>query len=471
MHLILFYLFLFVGIFYYKIYLILNDKKIHEYAFNQYHKKSKKRIIRGNIYDKHNRLINYTKKKYRFNKKNKKHIIEKREYLFPSCVAISGIVNNEFKGLSGLELFYNNQLNLIINKSYFIRSTAQEQFKEKYKSYKKYNLFTTLDAIQSEQVYRILTEAVDAFNSQYALCIIMDGNTGALETITQYPQYTETNKLNIDITFLYPLAITQAHEIGSVMKTFLMLAALNENIVTPQTNINCYGVKEKIIQGKPLTTWKAHGIIPFKTVIKESNNFGVAQIGLLLNEKLFTYYHQFGFGQKTNITIRGEHSGILHSTDKWSKRTPISLSFGYEISATLLQLVSAWSLFTNEGQRVFPKILINQPSQYSEIICNQNAIADSLSILYFDQNHLRQYGLKNKIEGNLYGKTGTANTLINNEYNKELNIYTFIGHIEKNNIKKIIGILVYGSNNSKLLSSQVSFPIFLKISDLIAKAI
>ena len=466
---VLYYFILFFIIIYYKLNIIFNDEKISYYTQKQYYKKSKKKKIRGNIYDKNQHLINYTKKKYRITKNNKKIIIEKREYLFPSCIGICGLVNEELRGLSGLESFYNNELNITVNKSYFSRITAQEKFKEKYKKIQKKNLFTTLDTVQSDKVYKILNEYVNKFESEYGICIIMDGNTGAVETLTQYPQYNDSNKSNTDIKFLYPLSITQSHEVGSIIKAFLMLTALNENIVTPESLINCYGVKEKIIQGKPLTTWKAHGIIPFKTVIKESNNFGVVQIGLLLNEKLFTYYKNFGFGQKSNIPIDGEHKGILNPISKWSKRSPISLSFGYEMSCTLLQLVSAWSLFTNEGKKIFPKIIMTETSEYSEQICHKIAIDDALNILYFDQSKLKQYGLENKIDANLYGKTGTANTLINNQYNTDINIYTFVGHIEKDNIKKIIGISLYGSNNSQLLSSQVSLPIFLKISELITK--
>jgi cell division protein FtsI/penicillin-binding protein 2 len=299
----------------------------------------------------------------------------------------------------------------------------------------------------------------------------MDGYSGEIETITQYPQYNEDNKKKIDMKFLYPLSITQSHEIGSTIKAFLMLSALNENIVNPETQINCWGVKEKKIQGKILTTWKAHGIIPFKTVIKESNNFGVAQIGMILNEKLFSYYNDFGFGTKTGIPISGEHQGILNPIKKWSKRTPISLSFGYEISCTLLQLVSAWSLFTNNGKRVYPKIIASEKSKYSEQIVNQKAIDDSLSILSINKEYKKIYGFEKLNDINIYGKTGTANTLLNNQYNKNINIYTFIGHIEKNNIKKIIGISIHGSNNPSLVASQIALPIFFEISNLINEKI
>jgi cell division protein FtsI/penicillin-binding protein 2 len=467
---ILFFTFLF-SILYYKLYIIFNDRKIFEYKIKQYEKKSKNIFSRCNIYDKKLLLLNYTKKKYKINKKNIKHIIEKREYLFPSCIAINGIVNNESRGLSGLELYFNDILNLKINKTYHPRLTGQERFKTYTKKYKKKKLLTTIDAIQSEKVYRLLNKYVEQYKSEYAVCIIMDGLSGELETITQYPQYTEENKNNIDIKFLYPLSITQSHEVGSVIKAFLMLAAFNEKIVTPETNIDCWGRKEKIIQGRILTTWKAHGIIPFKTVIKESNNFGVAQIGLCLNEKLFDYYKKCGFGEKTGIQINGENQGILHPINKWSKRTPLSLSFGYEMSCTLLQLVSAWSVFTNQGKRIIPKIIATQASKYSNIIFQNQAIQDSLDVLYFTPDNVKKYGFKKKINGKLYGKTGTANTLINKEYNKDINIYTFIGHLEKKNTKKIIGISVYGSNNPKLLSSQISLPIFLEISDLISKEI
>jgi cell division protein FtsI (penicillin-binding protein 3) len=464
-------LILFLIILSFKINIIKNDTKIKEYLKKQYFKKNKNIKARGKIYDKNNILINYNKKKYKYTKNNKKYIFEKREYLFPSCISITGIVNNLQDGLSGLELYFNNYLQKNFKKSFNQRDTAKEKFSQINIINNKKNIYTTIDATLSEEIYKLLNIVVNKFNSEYATCIIMDGQKGDIEVLTQYPQYNEENKLDIDIKYLYPLSITQSHEIGSVIKVFLMISALNENIVNPETEINCFGIKEKKIQGKILSTWKAHGKIPFKTVIKESNNFGVAQVGLKLGEKLYFYYNNLGFGKKTNIPIFGETAGILNQPSFWSKRTPISLSFGYEMSCSLIQLVKAWSLFTNYGKTVNPKIIKTKKTLYSDIFCNLKSINEAKEILLLDQLKLKSYGLKNQLDCKLYGKTGTANILIDKQYNKDQNSYTFVGHIEKNEQTKIIGIFIYKSNDYKLLASQVALPIFLDIATILNKII
>lgn len=441
-----------------KLYLIIHSNVIEKSALKQYKKRNTRKIQRGNIYDKNNIPLQYTKYTYT---KNKNYIKPKRTYQFRSTLAVTGLVNSEFCGLSGLEMVYNNDLNSYTNCQFYEKLWRDDIPPAEEHTTQKKHLHTTLDAVLSEKIYSLLEKQVTRFESIYGTVIIMDGQTGAIEVLTQFPQYYPQHL--VDEKFIYPLAITQAHEIGSIIKVFLMLAALEEGIVEYDTLINCYGVKEKIIQGKLLTTWKAHGWIPFWQVIKESNNFGVSQMGLKLSERLYDYYKSFGFGQKLDIRINGQHNGMLHHKSKWSKRTPLSMSFGYEMSCTLLQLVSAWSLFINEGKRVTPRFTKEEPIIKKDTLCTAKSINTGLRIVKLDQNYLKKFGLRKRVNGNLYGKTGTANLLINNEYNKEKNSYCFVGHIEQNNIQKIIGIYIYQSNSAKLLASHVALPLFLEI--------
>lgn len=178
------------------------------------------------------------------------------------------------------------------------------------------------------------------------------------------------------------------------MKAFLLLSALEADVVKPNELINCYGTKEKWFKKRLISTWKAHGVIPFREVIKGSNNIGVAQIGLKIGKKLYEYYKKCGFGSLTGVEINGEHKGILHLPDRWSTQSVISLTFGYEISVTLLQAIVAWSLFLNEGKIVSPRLLATTPHKVSEIFFSKRAIDDARDILELDQVNMKQFGLK-----------------------------------------------------------------------------
>src|SRR6201999_3000824 len=80
--------------------------------------------------------------------------------------------------------------------------------------------------------------------------------------------------------------ITNAYEMGSVMKIFAALAALEEQVVTPDELIDCRNTTETILDGRRITTWKAHGILPFVDVVAKSNNIGIAMVTQRLGTRL-----------------------------------------------------------------------------------------------------------------------------------------------------------------------------------------
>jgi cell division protein FtsI/penicillin-binding protein 2 len=444
---ILFYLFLQVA----RILFIIHDQRVADFM-KRYEKKEKTIAERKSLVDKHGLLLQYSVfEQQRFC----------RKYLFPECIPILGLVGFEGHGMSGLEQSLERAL-----WSHF-SLTRLDSLSGKHKAdytttkSEKDTCAISLNMPLSLTVYQLLKNAVNRHQSQYGCCIVMDGDTGGIDAYVQYPSY-DPREDNHDLFFLYPLGITQAYELGSVVKAFLMLAALEEEVVSPDSLINCYGTKEKKFGHRVITTWKAHGVIPFKEVIKGSNNIGVAQVGLKIGKKLYEYYKKCGFGEQTGIEIIGEHKGILHHPDHWSKQSLISLTFGYEMAMTLLQGVAGWSFFLHDGFRVKPTLLIREP-QYSERYFSSRAIAASREILELDQKEMRAFGLKKKLSGKIFGKTGTANVIIDNQYDKEKNTYSFLGHYEDEKKKKIIGIFVYGSNDHKLYASNVALPLFLDI--------
>lgn len=443
----------------YRIVLIICDPRVALFL-ERYQKKEKIILERKPLYDKNNLLLQYSVfENQRFC----------RKYLFPELIPITGLVGFEGRGMSGIEqssekvlwnTLHYQTINMLSGKDRIRYTDSMINPRNQLK--------LTVDAPLSLSVYALLKSQVEKNASNFGCCIIMDGKTGEIDVYTQYPFYnplSEGSDDSKDLFFLYPFGITQAYEYGSIIKPFLMLAAIEEKVATAETPINCYGVKEKKFRNRIISTWKPHGIVSFKEVIKGSNNIGVAQVGLKIGKKLYDYYKKCGFGSLTGIEIPGEHKGILHDPSSWSKQSIISLTFGYEVAITLLQGVVAWSLFANEGRRVTPT-LFKQNNSPPEPSFSAWAIEEARNILELDQQAMKMFGLKKQLNGKIFGKTGTANILINNEYVKEKNMYSFLGHYEGNGKNKIVGILIHGSNNHKLYASDVALPLFLSIVQL-----
>ena len=144
------------------------------------------------------------------------------------------------------------------------------------------------------------------------------------------------------------------------MKVCAALAALEEGVVTPDELIDCKNSLTTHIDGRIINTVQAHGIIPFTDVIAFSNNIGIAIVAKRLEYKhCMIITNKLGFGSKTGIKFPGENTGFVNPPENWSKQSIISLSYGYEVSATLLQLACAFCMIAT-GYKVTPTLIVNQ---------------------------------------------------------------------------------------------------------------
>jgi cell division protein FtsI/penicillin-binding protein 2 len=390
-----------------------------------------------------------------------------RVSLFKDLIPLIGLVDIDMNGISGLEYYFDKEIKMEKNSVFFnkVDFTLKDRENNIINAFenKKKNLNLTIDAILSTKVNKLLKDIVEKNQSIYSTAIVMDGEIGDIICVCQYPFY-ERNISRNDMKFLKPLSITESHEMGSIMKAFCMLAALDENIIKEDDLIDCRNTKHTKIKGFDVNTWKAHGVITFKEVVQGSNNIGMAQVAINLGENLYKHYLRLGFGKKTGIEIPGEAKGFVNPPKKWSKQSILSLSYGYEISATLLQLVSAWSVFSSFGNIIRPRILKDGSIKKLENVYSKDIIEKARSILYYDEKRLPKLFNEDFCDYKIFAKTGTANILENGIYNPMKNTYTVVGHIEKDGYKRIIGVYIYLSNRSDIYASNIALPLFLDIA-------
>lgn len=386
-----------------------------------------------------------------------------RVYPYQFLSPIIGIVDIDNKGIAGIEMM----LDALIEQKQYNYNIHKYALYENYsfikENYENNSIQLSLDVSSCSIVTQLLKKIVNENNSLYASAIIMDANTGKIETISQYPFYDP--KSNNDIYFLKSLPLCESYEKGSVFKSFCMLSALNNGIVEPDTLIDCESTKHTFIKKFRVNTWKAHGIIPYSQVVSESNNIGIAKVALEIGKNLYDDYYALGFGQKTGIEFPGESVGFITHPSKWSRQSILSLSYGYEVSATLIQLVKAWSCFCNNGGLVSPSLLLNSSTIQSNQKYSDTVIEKARSILLFKDEKIPK-NLKNKLsQYKIFGKTGTANILEDGIYNKDKQTYTFVGNIENEDktYNKIIGIYIRLSNKKNIYAASIATPLFFEI--------
>ena len=390
-----------------------------------------------------------------------------RFYPYRSLGILTGVTDIDNVGLFGIELQYNNLLSgkeahYLVEKDarsknfYFKKETEQQGENSE-------NIKLTIDADLQFLVHEELKESVKNLKAKEGAVVIMNPDNGEILVMTSYPDFDPNNITNVDLEKTKNKCITEVYELGSVMKVFVALAALEEGVVTADEEIDCEDRKETYVNGMKFSTVHEAGKIPFSRVVEVSNNIGMVKVALRLDKKLYDHYKKFGFTKKTGI-FAGEQSGFITPPEQWSKRSIISLAFGYEISANLIQLAKAFSIIVNGGYNIYPQLIYNKTCPYNEKLYSDESIEIIREIL----KGTVQKGTATRavIKGyDIMGKTGTANMLVDGTYSYDHNVYTFTGVVEKDNYRRVIVTFIKDSELKGLYASTTAAPLFNKVAE------
>ncbi len=395
-----------------------------------------------------------------------------RWYPIQASGHVVGITDIDNVGLFGIEALYNDQLagtpsTFTLQKDarsgafYFDKKTAKAGTEGS-------PVQLTLDSTLQFLVQEDVKDAVEHFQAKEGAVLVVNPKNGEIIVMTQYPSFDPNNTHTLEQELTKNKAATESYELGSVMKVFTALAALEEGLVTPDEIIDCQNVKTGYIDGFKISTWKAHDKLSFSQVIELSNNFGIAHVAKRLGPQLYDHYQRLGFGKKTALNWPGEQTGFVNPPHKWSRQSIISLSFGYELSATLVQLAQAFCMIANNGVSVTPHIILDahNPHEIGQLMYKPETIETVRSML--ERTVSQGTAHRGAIKGyTVLGKTGTANMVIDGQYSTKHNTYTFAGIIEKGNYKRVIVTFIKEVPNPKstLYASSVAVPLFEKVAE------
>lgn len=391
-----------------------------------------------------------------------------RYYTNPTLLPVIGLTDIDNHGLFGLELYCDKTL----RGTTAIFSVEKEAKKRGYYFKKELHaegthgepVFTTLDSTLQFLAYEEVKETVERLEAEEGAALIMDPQNGDILACVNYPIEDYHQTTSLDFEKIKNKVFTDVHEFGSVMKIFPALAALEEKVVTPDEIIDCENTKLGFINGIRISTWKAHGILPYTDVVAFSNNIGTSKVAARLGPKLYHHLRRVGFGKKTGITFPGEVAGFINPPEKWTTQSPFSLSFGYEINATLLQLASAFTLIARNGTTIKPRILLSEPIQAG---CEQLYSQKTLDAIHLILQRTITDGTAHraKIKGyTVEGKTGTANLLKDGIYNPDENIFTFAAIVQKEAYQRVIVVFIKKSKFKNVYASSIAVPLFEKIA-------
>jgi cell division protein FtsI (penicillin-binding protein 3) len=392
-----------------------------------------------------------------------------RFYPSETSGTIVGITDIDNNGLFGLEKTFNDKLNGKPTVHSLERDARSGHFyfnkKTTIQGKEGSPIYLTIDSDLQYLAYEELMGILERFEAKEGGIVIVDPSTGAILSSLSYPDFNPNDTKNINQEHTKNFPFTQGYEFGSVIKVFSAMAALEEGIITSEDLVDCEGKKSAYIDGMKVNTVSAQGVIPFSEVIEKTNNIGTAKVVKNLGPKLYDHYKKVRFGEKTELNFPGEQQGFITPPNKWSKRSIISLSFGYEIRVNMIQLAQAFGIIANEGRLVPLHLIKGTQKPPTEPLYSPKTIGEIKKIL--TNTVQRGTAHRARIKGyNIMGKTGTANLIENGKYNPNKNIFTFCGIVEKGNYKRVIITYVKESQLKRLLySAMVAVPLFERVTE------
>lgn len=389
---------------------------------------------------------------------------------FYPCEALGtviGITDVDNNGLFGLESQYNKKLQgtpttYSLKKDakshhfYFSKETTQQGVDGE-------PITLTIDADLQFKFQGILDEAITTYGAIEAGAIAIDSTNGEIIAIVSYPHFDPNNTKTLDIETTKNRPLACCFETGSVLKIFMAVAALQDGLTSLDEEIDCHNTKEMKLDNLRIRTVQPHGKISFLEVIQYSNNIGTVKIAKRLGKDLYDYYKLFGFGQPTGLKFPGEEKGFVNHPSNWSAYSIQSLSYGYEITVSLLQLAKAFSAIVNGGYLITPSLIKDSNTDKVGPLFSHKTLTDARQLLLATVQ--AGTGIKAQISGyDVLGKTGTANILYNGKYDEDRHLYTFIGAVEKDNYQRVIVCYVKDSKKATY-ASMVTSPLFKQLAE------
>jgi cell division protein FtsI (penicillin-binding protein 3) len=272
-----------------------------------------------------------------------------------------GFVGLDSKGLEGIEFQYD----ALLNGENHVWTTAKDALGreitmgkapfEKEDHYR--NIVLTIDKTIQHITETELGHGVEKWGAKGGMAIAMNPSTGKVLAMASYPTFNPNQFIQYRSKSWRNRAVSDVFEPGSLFKTFLAAAALEDQVVRPSDSFFCENGSYKVYD-RTIHDHSKHGWLTFQQIIKFSSNIGASKVGEKMGkERFYRYISAFGFGEKTQIGLPGEGTGIVRHPRYWSPVALDTISFGQGVSVTGIQLATALSAIANGGFLMKPYVV------------------------------------------------------------------------------------------------------------------
>ncbi|UVE18600.1 penicillin-binding protein 2 [Pseudomonas sp. LS44] len=297
--------------------------------------------------------------------------------------------------------------------------------------------------------------------------VIMDVKTGEILAMVNQPSYNPNNRRNMQPAMMRNRAMIDVFEPGSTVKPLSMVAALQSGRWKPSDVVEVYPGRLKIGRYTIKDVSTGGGpVLDLTGILINSSNVGMSKVAFDIGgESIYNLMQQVGLGQDTGLSFPGERVGNLPNHREWRKAETATLSYGYGLSVTAIQLVHAYAALANNGRLVpLSLVRVDQPPVAAQVV--PEAVAKTMQGMLQQVVEAPRGAHRALVPGyHVAGKSGTARKATVGAKGYTANAYRslFAGFGPMSNPRFAVVVVIDEPSKAGYFGGLVSAPVFSKV--------
>lgn len=326
------------------------------------------------------------------------------------------------------------------------------------------DLRTSIDLRLQYLAYRELKLAVTENRARSGTAVVLDPATGEVLAIVNQPTYNPNDRSQYSAERYRNRAVTDIFEPGSTFKPFVMAAAIESGAFTPSTIVDTSPGYLRV-QNRILTQDNSNlGSVSLTTVLAQSSNVGAAKVALTMKaEEIWRVLAAFGIGRLTDSGYPGESAGVLNDPQHWRAIGQATVSYGYGVSVTALQLARAYAAIAADGViRPVSMLALDKPPTGDRAVspATARALTDMLEAVVLPGGTGHRAAVRNF---RVAGKTGTAQKATVGGHDEDRHVAIFAGFAPASRPRLVVVVVIDEPQGKAYYGGDIAAPVFANI--------